>query len=49
MRFLELLRQLVSLSYHKEGLGQTEIAKRIGISTGKLNSYLKGVGEKKRK
>ena len=45
---IELLRQVVALLYHQNGLNQNEIAKRIGISSGKLNSYLKDLDKKKK-
>ncbi len=45
---IELLRQITALLYHQTGLGQPDIAKRIGISTGKLNSYLKDLDKKKK-
>ena len=46
---LDLLRQLVALSYFKQGLSQKEIAKRIRVSKNKLNSYLKGIDKKNKK
>ena len=42
---VELLRQVVALLYYQQGLSQPEIAKRIKISTGKLNSYMKGLNK----
>ena len=47
--FLDLLKQLVALSYFQHGLPQSEIAKKIRVSTGKLNSYLKNIDNKKKR
>lgn len=39
----ELLRCLVSIELWKGGVAQAEIGRRLGISAGTVNKYVKGV------
>ena len=43
---IELLQNLLAIELWRGGLLQTEIGKRLGISTGSANKMLKGVSQK---
>lgn len=48
-KVVDLLRYLVAIEFAKGGLRQTEIAKRLGVATSKVNQMLKGTDLTKRK
>lgn len=42
-----LLKQTVAIELAKNGIGQVEIGKRLGVATGTVNKWVKGVKAEK--
>lgn len=38
-----LLKQGIAIELAKSGIGQTEVGKRLGVATGTVNKWVKGI------